>query len=119
MSLTFHLSLSDPFHSKTTLLNILAGRLSAAGNGETSGQILVNGNRRDYRTYRKMSAYVLQMDVFYAGLQAALPCFCNITVYIELTVRETIMFSAQLRLPRAMSKEEKEARVDQVRAMSS
>lgn len=31
---------------KTMLLNILAGRLSAAGNGRTSGQILLNGKKR-------------------------------------------------------------------------
>eukprot|EP00043_Microstomoeca_roanoka_P000728 m.28780 g.28780 ORF g.28780 m.28780 type:complete len:766 (+) comp10476_c0_seq2:346-2643(+) len=81
---------------KTTLLNILAGRLSQSGNGRTSGHILVNGHKRDYTTFRKQSAYVLQHDVFYA----------------EMTVRETIMLSALLRLPREMSTEDKMRRVD-------
>ncbi|EDQ85608.1 uncharacterized protein MONBRDRAFT_34196 [Monosiga brevicollis MX1] len=83
---------------KTTLLNILAGRLSAAGGGRTSGRILVNGQQRNYSTFRKLSAYVLQNDVFYA----------------ELTVRETITISAKLRLPADMSKEERQQRIDNV-----
>eukprot|EP00045_Choanoeca_perplexa_P006495 m.55527 g.55527 ORF g.55527 m.55527 type:complete len:690 (-) comp13657_c0_seq1:26-2095(-) len=83
---------------KTSLLNILAGRLEDSGNGRTSGRILVNGEKRDFNSFRKISAYVLQQDVFFA----------------ELTVKETIRFSAELRLPRTMSKEAKDARVEQV-----
>ena len=68
------------------------------GTGRASGRILVNGKRPDFNTFRKISAYVLQHDIFFAGL----------------TVKETIRFSAELRLPRSMSKEAKEARVEQV-----
>eukprot|EP00055_Hartaetosiga_balthica_P009124 m.35641 g.35641 ORF g.35641 m.35641 type:complete len:699 (-) comp6617_c0_seq1:341-2437(-) len=83
---------------KTTLLNMLAGRLSDSGNGRSSGRILVNGEKRDYTTFRKFSAYVLQHDVFFA----------------ELTVRETIALSATLRLHRSIPMEEKMKRVDDV-----
>eukprot|EP00730_Choanoeca_flexa_P005423 TRINITY_DN11938_c6_g1_i16.p1 TRINITY_DN11938_c6_g1~~TRINITY_DN11938_c6_g1_i16.p1 ORF type:complete len:739 (+),score=188.31 TRINITY_DN11938_c6_g1_i16:284-2500(+) len=83
---------------KTTLLNILAGRLEDTGVGHASGSILVNGEKRDYASFRKNSAYVLQQDIFFA----------------ELTVKETIRFSAELRLPREMSKEAKEKRVQSV-----
>ena len=58
----------------------------------------MNGEKRDFNSFRKVSAYVLQQDIFFA----------------ELTVQETIRFSAELRLPRSMSKEAKEARVEQV-----
>lgn len=41
------------FHllGKTTLLNMLAGRLSAAGNGKSEGRILLNGQKRDHRRF--------------------------------------------------------------------
>lgn len=83
---------------KTTLLNMLAGRLSQSGNGRTEGQILVNGQKRDFDTFRQQSAYVLQQDNFFA----------------QLTVRETITLSALLRLPKNMSRKEKMERVDSV-----
>lgn len=76
----------------------LAGRLSSAGNGRSSGSITVNGCKRDFNTFRHLSAYVLQQDSFFA----------------ELTVKETIMLSAKLRLPRTMTDEQKEARVDSI-----
>ncbi|EDQ91083.1 uncharacterized protein MONBRDRAFT_23998 [Monosiga brevicollis MX1] len=77
---------------------ILAGRLDARGKGDTSGEVLVNGHKRDVSEFRRISAYVLQEDVFFA----------------ELTVRETIMLSANLRLPGKMSREDKKERVDMV-----
>eukprot|EP00730_Choanoeca_flexa_P013749 TRINITY_DN5663_c0_g1_i1.p1 TRINITY_DN5663_c0_g1~~TRINITY_DN5663_c0_g1_i1.p1 ORF type:complete len:667 (+),score=189.51 TRINITY_DN5663_c0_g1_i1:72-2072(+) len=83
---------------KTTFLNMLAGRLSGAGGGRSSGQITVNGEKRDFNTFRQMAAYVLQEDSFFP----------------ELTVKETIMLSAKLRLPRDMPEEQKEARVDAI-----
>ncbi|EGD79576.1 ABC transporter [Salpingoeca rosetta] len=83
---------------KTTLLNMLAGRLSAAGHGRSSGSILVNGQKRNFNTFRQISAYVLQQDSFFA----------------TLTVRETITLSAMLRLPASMTQEEKLMRVDSV-----
>lgn len=77
---------------------MLAGRLSSSGNGQASGEILLNGRKRDYNKFRQQAAYVLQQDSFFA----------------ELTVKETITLSAALRLPRTMSHEEKEARVASV-----
>lgn len=75
---------------------MLANRSS--GNGRVEGEILVNGRKRDYDKFRQQSAYVLQEDCFFP----------------ELTVKETITLSAMLRLPRSMSKEEKEERVNSV-----
>jgi ABC-type multidrug transport system ATPase subunit len=83
---------------KTTLLDCLAGRLQADSTNVISGSLLINGRPRDAATFRQMSAYVLQEDYF-------IP---------EMTVRETIEFSATLRLPSTMLLEEKRARVDQV-----
>lgn len=80
---------------KTTLLNMLAGRLVDQGRAHTSGAILVNGQRRHYGSFRRMSAYVLQEDCMFA----------------ELTVKETITLSALLRLPRSMPRAEKLRRV--------
>ncbi|PKA55374.1 ABC transporter G family member 15 [Apostasia shenzhenica] len=71
---------------KSTLLDALAGRL--ARNVVLSGKVLVNGRKRklDYGAV----AYVTQENVLLG----------------TLTVRETIRYSAQLRLPRGMKKEE-------------
>eukprot|EP00039_Didymoeca_costata_P012713 m.184618 g.184618 ORF g.184618 m.184618 type:complete len:667 (-) comp15561_c0_seq2:148-2148(-) len=83
---------------KSSLLNLLAGRLSNTGNLNVSGSVLVNGKPRDWDSFRLNSAYVLQDDLLYA----------------EMTVRETIMLSARLRLPASMSLKEKEERVDSI-----
>jgi len=72
--------------------------LSGAGGGRSGGAITVNGNKRDFNKFRHISAYVLQQDSFFA----------------ELTVKETIMLSAKLRLPRSMTDEQKEERVDAI-----
>ncbi|XP_015875735.2 ABC transporter G family member 12 [Ziziphus jujuba] len=71
---------------KSTLLDSLAGRLSR--NVVMTGNILFNGSKKrlDYGSV----AYVTQEDVLLG----------------TLTVRETIKYSAQLRLPTSMSKEE-------------
>ncbi|GLC35641.1 hypothetical protein PLESTB_000000400 [Pleodorina starrii] len=79
---------------KTTLLDGLAGRLPASV--ERSGNVLLNGfNSR--LTYG-LSAYVTQDEVLVG----------------TLTVRETLMYAALLRLPRNMMHEDKLARVDGV-----
>ncbi|ERN00275.1 ABC transporter G family member 15 isoform X2 [Amborella trichopoda] len=77
---------------KSTLLDSLAGRL--AGNTIMSGNVLVNGRKKklDYGA----AAYVTQEDILLG----------------TLTVRETIMYSAQLRLPKRMSSEEKKGVVE-------
>lgn len=51
---------------KTTLLNLLAGRLAPSGNGTATGSVLVNGQKRNFDTFRLLSAYVLQV--------VAVPC---------------------------------------------
>uniref|UniRef100_A0A5B6ZC68 Putative ABC-2 type transporter family protein isoform 1 n=1 Tax=Davidia involucrata TaxID=16924 RepID=A0A5B6ZC68_DAVIN len=71
---------------KSTLLDSLAGRLS--GNVVVTGDVLLNGRKRrfDYG----FSAYVTQEDVLLG----------------TLTVKETITYSANLRLPSKMTKDE-------------
>ncbi|XP_051118703.1 ABC transporter G family member 15-like isoform X2 [Andrographis paniculata] len=71
---------------KSTLLDALAGRLSR--NIVMSGNILLNGKKR--RLDYGVVAYVTQEDVLLG----------------TLTVREAITYSAHLRLPSSMAKEE-------------
>jgi ABC-type multidrug transport system ATPase subunit len=77
---------------KTTLLNILAGRISQ---GIVSGSILANGSKRT-RAYYANIAYVEQDDLMFS----------------TLTVFETLVIAALLRLPREMPKENKLKRVN-------
>ncbi|CAI4216013.1 unnamed protein product [Parascedosporium putredinis] len=72
---------------KTTLLNALAHRIAAAG-AETTGQILVNGQKSNSNMIRNLSAYVEQEDALIGSV----------------TVRETMVFSARLALPSNVSK---------------
>jgi ABC-type multidrug transport system ATPase subunit len=67
---------------KTSLLNLLAARTLSCSGAEMSGEILVNGLKRDEESFRQHSAYVQQDDVLYP-LQ---------------TVEETLMMAAQLRV---------------------
>ncbi|KAL6966562.1 ABC transporter G member 15 [Sarracenia purpurea var. burkii] len=71
---------------KSTLLDCLAGRLSR--NAVMTGDILLNGKKR--RLDYGLVAYVTQENVLLG----------------TLTVRETITYSAHLRFPTAMPKEE-------------
>ncbi|KAK9922025.1 hypothetical protein M0R45_030508 [Rubus argutus] len=72
---------------KSTLLDALAGRLPA--NVRMSGDVILNGNKRSINS-RDIS-YVTQEDIFLGSL----------------TVRETLTYSAHLRLPSKLTKEEK------------
>ena len=63
-----------------------------------TGHILINGEKRNYDSFRQMSAYVLQQDLLFP----------------ELTVLETVTLSALLRLPGKMKKEEKLSRVQAI-----
>ncbi|KAI4333586.1 hypothetical protein L6164_018372 [Bauhinia variegata] len=65
---------------KTTLLEILAGRISAH---KVSGQVLVNQRPMDANRFRRTCGYVTQEDALFPSL----------------SVRETFMYSALLRLP--------------------
>jgi ABC-type multidrug transport system ATPase subunit len=79
---------------KTSLLNQMSGRMK--GNRiSTSGRTLFNGSE-DLSSVK--SAYVIQQDIL-------LP---------TLTVRETLKYAAQLRLPSSVAQEEREQLVEEV-----
>ena len=80
---------------KTSLLDIIAGRKT---DGAISGELLVNGRAVDATQYRRISGYVLQDNVL-------LP---------TLTVKETLAFAAELRLPSVMSRAAKMDHVHRV-----
>ncbi|KAK2999268.1 hypothetical protein RJ639_022974 [Escallonia herrerae] len=71
---------------KSTLLDSLAGRLS--GNAVMTGNVLLNGRKK--RLDYGVVAYVTQEDILLG----------------TLTVKETITYSAQLRLPGNMTKDQ-------------
>lgn len=77
---------------KSTFLDAISGRINGS---DLEGGFLVNGAPMD-ATFRRVSGYVMQDD----------------QLYPLLSVRETLMFSARLRLPDSMSAAEKAARVD-------
>lgn len=70
---------------KTSLLNVLGGRVMRAAKSTLEGQVLVNGRPRD-ESFRRISAYVMQDDVLFSAL----------------TVWETVTTAALLRLPSSM-----------------
>ncbi|XP_053388651.1 uncharacterized protein LOC128551765 [Mercenaria mercenaria] len=76
---------------KTTLLNTLNGRISY------SGEICV-GNTPLNKSLRRRMCYVLQQDYFFANL----------------TLKETLEFTAMIRLPDELSVEEKNVRLQSV-----
>eukprot|EP00484_Ammonia_sp_Unknown_P003382 CAMPEP_0197076780 /NCGR_PEP_ID=MMETSP1384-20130603/212286_1 /TAXON_ID=29189 /ORGANISM="Ammonia sp." /LENGTH=747 /DNA_ID=CAMNT_0042515639 /DNA_START=120 /DNA_END=2364 /DNA_ORIENTATION=+ len=78
---------------KSTLLNVLGSRFT----GEYSGDVYINNEARSKR-FKKHIGYVLQND----------------TLLPNLTVKETLMITAMLRLPNTISKKEKEQRVDDI-----
>lgn len=80
---------------KTTLLDILAGKNKG---GKVTGNIYVNGNVLSPSDYKKIVGFVDQEDLLIS----------------TLTVYETVLNSALLRLPREMSVRQKEARVVEV-----
>jgi ABC-type multidrug transport system ATPase subunit len=81
---------------KSTLLNTLAGRIAA--NTLLEGEITLNGTPRDEARWKLQCAYVEQDDIL----------FTNLTVY------ETLLYSARLRLPSSMETQEKIGRVNTV-----
>jgi ABC-type multidrug transport system ATPase subunit len=78
---------------KTTLLNVIGGRAMK----NMDGDIFVNGKKYS-KSMRKKIAYVMQEDIF----------------FMNLTVREQLTFTCQLRLPESVSAEEKMMAVDHV-----
>ncbi|KAK5576017.1 hypothetical protein RB653_007155 [Dictyostelium firmibasis] len=79
---------------KTTLLDILAHRLNING----SGTMYLNGNKSDFNIFKKLCGYVTQSD----------------SLMPSLTVRETLNFYAQLKMPRDVPIKEKLQRVQDV-----
>ncbi|OKL58610.1 ABC transporter CDR4 [Talaromyces atroroseus] len=79
---------------KTSLLDVLANRVTV---GVVTGQMLVDGHLRD-SSFQRKTGYVQQQDL-----------------HLETsTVREALRFSALLRQPQSVSKEEKYAYVEEV-----
>ncbi|XP_043719161.1 ABC transporter G family member 22-like isoform X2 [Telopea speciosissima] len=76
---------------KTTLLNVLSGRVR---NHNASGSITYN-NQPFSKSLKQRICFVLQDDI----------------VFPHLTVKETLTYSALLRLPNTLTKEQKEERV--------
>lgn len=79
---------------KTTLLDVLADRISI---GVVSGEILVDGQPRDAGFQRK-TGYAQQQDLHLA----------------TATVREALAFSAMLRQPATVSRDQKLAYVEEI-----
>ncbi|KIV78510.1 hypothetical protein, variant [Exophiala sideris] len=76
---------------KSTFLNVLMGKTK-----HTGGSVLVNGHHEKMKKYKKLIGYVPQDDI----------------VLPELTVRENILHSARIRLPRNWSDARKQEHVD-------
>ncbi|KAJ0088619.1 hypothetical protein Patl1_31968 [Pistacia atlantica] len=77
---------------KSTLIDALAGRIERKS---LKGSVTLNGEALESRLLKVISAYVMQDDLLYP----------------MLTVEETLMYAAEFRLPRTVSKEKKKARV--------
>ena len=81
---------------KSTLLDILANRKTT---GKIHGEVTFNGSAaKDIPYFQDISGYVTQEDIFTP----------------TLTVRENLRFMAALTIPRSVSKEERNERVEQV-----
>ncbi|KAJ9698671.1 hypothetical protein PVL29_007638 [Vitis rotundifolia] len=80
---------------KTTLMDVLAGRKTG---GYIEGDIMISGYPKEQRTFARVSGYVEQNDIHSP----------------QVTVEESLWFSAVLRLPKEFSKEQKLEFVEQV-----
>mmetsp|Transcript_19242 Transcript_19242/g.58081 ORF Transcript_19242/g.58081 Transcript_19242/m.58081 type:complete len:689 (-) Transcript_19242:421-2487(-) len=83
---------------KTTLLTALAGQMAGSGALSLSGEVTLNGTPQAVADVRQ--GFVAQEDIFYS----------------QLTVRETLLMAAHLRLPKSMPDSEKEAYVEELLA---
>ncbi|MBA0666270.1 hypothetical protein Goklo_002703 [Gossypium klotzschianum] len=77
---------------KSTLIDALANRIAK---GSLKGNVTLNGEALESRMLKVISAYVMQDDLLFP----------------MLTVEETLMFAAEFRLPRTLSKSKKKMRV--------
>ncbi|KAJ0971431.1 hypothetical protein J5N97_019390 [Dioscorea zingiberensis] len=80
---------------KTTLMDVLAGRKTG---GYIEGDVRVSGYPKNQSTFARISGYCEQNDVHSP----------------QVTVKESLIFSAFLRLPQELSKEEKMKFVSEV-----
>lgn len=83
---------------KTTLLDVLAHRIAPS---RRSGSVCLGTTPVNAEMMRKSSGYVLQDDLMFSAL----------------TVYETLMFAARLRLPSSMSLADKQAKVQSLLAL--
>ncbi|KAK9059779.1 hypothetical protein SSX86_020483 [Deinandra increscens subsp. villosa] len=77
---------------KSTLIDALANRIAK---GSLKGTVTLNGEALESRLLKVISAYVMQDDLLFP----------------MLTVEETLMFAAEFRLPRSLSRSKKRLRV--------
>ncbi|GMN37142.1 hypothetical protein TIFTF001_006571 [Ficus carica] len=80
---------------KTTLMDVLAGRKTG---GYIEGDIRISGYPKNQETFARISGYCEQNDIHSP----------------QVTVRESLIYSAFLRLPKEVSNEEKMTFVDEV-----
>ncbi|KAL8153334.1 hypothetical protein V2J09_011094 [Rumex salicifolius] len=80
---------------KTTLMDVLAGRKTG---GYTEGDIKISGYPKIQETFARISGYCEQTDIHSP----------------QVTVRESLIYSAFLRLPKEVTAEEKMIFVDEV-----
>ncbi|XP_030447307.1 ABC transporter G family member 31 [Syzygium oleosum] len=80
---------------KTTLMDVLAGRKTG---GYIEGEIRISGHLKQQHTFARVSGYVEQNDIHSP----------------QVTVEESLWFSASLRLPKEVSKEKKREFVEEV-----
>ncbi|KAK9079278.1 hypothetical protein SSX86_000949 [Deinandra increscens subsp. villosa] len=78
---------------KSTLIDALANRIAK---GSLKGTVTLNGETLESKLLKVISAYVMQDDLLFP----------------MLTVEETLMFSADFRLPRTLTNAKKRARVE-------
>ncbi|KAM0861523.1 hypothetical protein ACQ4PT_045839 [Festuca glaucescens] len=80
---------------KTTLMDVLSGRKTG---GYIEGEVYISGYPKNQATFARMSGYCEQNDIHSP----------------QITVRESLLFSAFLRLPKEVTDREKKAFVDEV-----
>nr|QVT92281.1 ABC transporter [Salvia miltiorrhiza] len=80
---------------KTTLMDVLAGRKTG---GYIEGDIMISGFPKNQETFARISGYCEQTDIHSP----------------QVTIRESLIYSAFLRLPKDVAKEQKMAFVEQV-----
>ncbi|XP_057725255.1 ABC transporter G family member 29-like isoform X1 [Arachis stenosperma] len=80
---------------KTTLMDVLAGRKTG---GYIEGDVRISGFPKNQETFARISGYCEQTDIHSP----------------QVTVRESLIFSAFLRLPKQVSNQEKITFVDEV-----